>query len=361
MRRLILLFATLALMVGWTASYRTLGALDRALAPTSAQGLRALSLYLRGDYAAAARAYREAWRGRYADYGDDTSGREALTRGDVAAAERRARMTLALVPTALDPVLTLAEVALDRNDPAAALPQLETVLDRHPDHVDALLLAAVAAGRLGDADRALGAMNRALRQGGVGTRPTLLFRVMEAAGDLARQPRPPLCLLAHYHRYLRIFDDGQGEVARAWAERAVAAGDHPADAWLTIGIVHDKRGDHDRALGAFQQAIAVDSRHAEAYRWAAVQAHRLRDLLLEYRMARAAVEAAPGDPFYLAPAEQVVMRRFGDAQTMSALQARVRDETSPSALTRTGAARGDRDEAAAPARQAADLPRRHAW
>jgi tetratricopeptide (TPR) repeat protein len=183
------------------------------------------------------------------------------------------------------------------------------------------------------------------------------------AGDLARQPRPPLCLLAHYHRYLRIFDAGQARVALDYARRAVAAGDHPADAWLTIGIIHDKRGQHAQALHAFQQAIAADPSHAEAYRWAAVQASRLGDQLLEYRMVRQALEKAPTDPFYVAPAERVVMRWFGDARTMVALLDRAL-EGNPANLAahqaqeRALAALGDQEGAASHHRQTAELQRR---
>ncbi len=367
MRRLTGLVLTILLMAGWMAAYRTLSPLSIRLLPRSVAGLRGLALYLRGDYAEAARAYREARRGRVTlEYVDDTSGIWALQRGDAATAEHRARTTLTLVPTALDPLLTLGEIALERGDPDRALPYFGAVLGRHPDHVDALLLSAVAYGRLDDHDRAVGAINRALRHGHAGRRSTLLLHVMEVAGDLERRPHPPLCLLAHYHRYLRIFDDRQGDIARAYAERAVAAGDHPADAWLTIGIVHDKRGDAGRALHAFQQAIEADAGHAEAYRWAAIEAHHLHDALLEYSMMRAALEAAPGDPFYVAPAERVVLGTFGDSRTMTALLGGVlaRNPTNAAvheAQARALAARGEQERAAAHTRQAAELRRREAW
>ncbi|MGH7389802.1 MAG: tetratricopeptide repeat protein [Candidatus Rokuibacteriota bacterium] len=365
MRRLIVLAVTVLFMAGWIAAYRALSPLSASLVPLSGPGLRGLTLYLRGDYGGAARAYREAGRGRVRhEYVDDTSGAWALYHGDLATAEARARTTLTLVPTTLEPLVTLGEVALGGGDPRRAMASLGAVLDRQADHVAALLLSAVAHGRLGDSDRAIRAINRALRHGDTGT-PGTLFHVMEIAGDLARQPRPPLCLLAQYHRYLRIFDERHGAIALAYAERALATGDNPADAWLTIGIVHDKRGEHGRALQAFQQAIAADPRHAEAHRWAAVQAHHLRDPLLEYRMARAALESAPDDLFYLAPVERVVMRSFGDSHTMTALLDRILERNPTSAAAheaqaRAVAALGDHERAAEHSRQAADLRRRKA-
>ena len=363
-RRVILLALTLMLMAGWAVGYRALSSLGSSFIHLNRPGLHGLALYLRGDYGGAARAYREARRHSVLwPYANDPSGAWALYRGDLITAERRAETTLTLVPAALEPLLTRGEIALEQEEPARAAAYFGVVLGRHPDHVDALILSAVTFGRLGNETQAIDAVNRALRTGRAGTRPTLLFHVMEVAGDLARQPGPPLCLLAHYHRYLRIFDEGQAHVALDYARRAVAAGDHPADAWLTIGIIHDKRGQHARALQAFQQAIAADPGHAEAYRWAAVQASHLGDKLLEYRMVRRALEAAPTDPFYVAPAERVVMRWFGDARTMVALLDRAL-EGNPANLAahqaqeRAVAALGDLERAALHKRQAADLLRR---
>jgi Tfp pilus assembly protein PilF len=264
---------------------------------------------------------------------------------------------------AREPLLTLGEIALERAEPARAQAYFGVVLNRQPDHVDALLLSAVAHSRLGDHGKAIRAMNRALRHNSAGTRSLLLFHALEVVGDLGRQPQPALCLLAHYHRYLRIFDDRHGDVALDYARRAVATGDRPADAWLTIGIVLDKRGQHAQALHAFQQAVAADRAHAEAYRWAAVQASRLRDPLLEYRMVHAALEAAPADAFYVPPAERVVMRWFGDARTMSTLLHRALERNPTNIAAHEAQARavarlGETDRADAHGRQAAELRRR---
>jgi tetratricopeptide (TPR) repeat protein len=353
----------MALMLTWGAAHRRLSLMDDALIRLSGPGLRGLTRYLGGDWGGAARAWRAGWQGRAPEYSDDASGIGAMVAGDWPLAERRARTTLRLVPSALEPRFTLAEIALDRGRPADALETLGQVLGSHPEHVDALLLAAVTRARLGDNRAAIEAVNRALRHGTAGSRPTLFLRVLELAGDLGAAPRRALCLLAHLHRYLRIFDDAHGEIAMGFARQAIAAGDQPADAYLTLGIVLDKRGRHLEALGAFQQTLALERHHAEAYRWAAAEARVLRDHLLQYRMVRAALEAAPADPFYLEPVESVVTRWFGDIRTTAVLMERAveANPANPAAherLARAAAALGQAERAAAHARRGAELRQR---
>jgi tetratricopeptide (TPR) repeat protein len=364
-RRLSILLLAIAVMGLWGLAYQRLSTMSHTFFRASGAGLRGLALYLQGDWAEAARSYRaglSAWR--RIEYPDDPSGAFALTAGDLTGGERRARSTLRLLPSALEPRLTLGEVALDRGEYAAALGHFRDVLDRTPDDVDALLLSAVARGRVGDEAGAIGAMSRALRQGSAGSRATLMFRMLELAGDLGAPDRRSrsLCLLAHLHRYLRIFDEAHGEIAADYATQAIAAGDRPADAYIVLGIVHDKRGRYREALAAFQRAAAINPRHAEAYRWAAVEARRLHDPLLQYHMVRAAFEAAPGDPFYLDPLERVVLGWFGDARTMLTLMERAL-EVDPAnfaayeRLARAALALGERERAAEHGRRAGELRR----
>jgi tetratricopeptide (TPR) repeat protein len=364
-RRLSVLLLAIAIMGLWGIAYQRLSTMSSTFFRVSTPGLRGLALYLQGDWAEAARSYRaglQAWR--RIEYADDPSGAFALTAGDLAGGERRARSTLRLLPAALEPRLTLGEVALDRGEFTAALGHFREVLARSPDDVDALLLSALARGRLGDPGAAIAAMSRGLRQGSAGNRATLMFRMLELAGDLGSPERRArsLCLLAHLHRYLRIFDEAHGEIAASYATEAIAAGDRPADAYFVLGIVHDKRGRYRDALAAFQQATTHNPRHAEAYRWAAVEARRLQDPVLQYRMVRAAFEAAPGDPFYLDPLERVVLSWFGDARTMVALMERAIevDANNPSAherLARAAFALGERERAAEHTKRAAELRR----
>jgi tetratricopeptide (TPR) repeat protein len=200
----------------------------------------------------------------------------------------------------------------------------DAVLRRWPDHVDALYLHAVAVARAGDPARAIQDLNRALRSNSVGGRDTILYRVMELAGELRERPAgaQPLCLLAHLHRYLRVFDDRQGEIAMDYARQAIGAGDRPADAYLTLGIVHNKRGEYEAARRAIRRAIAADPKHADSLWWLAAGAGLLGDGLAEYQMITRAFEAAPTDPFYLRDLERIVLTKLGDPRGMATLMQR---------------------------------------
>jgi tetratricopeptide (TPR) repeat protein len=362
MRRLIVLVLAIGLMVGWGLAYRRLTLMDGVPASLSRPGLHGLVLYLRHDWAGAARKWRESRPGQPPAYVDDTAGAAAVHAGDLALAERRARTTMLLVPSSVAPRLTLAEVALDRGKPAEAIEHLQSVLAQQPDHVDALLLTAVARTRRNEDRPAIAAFNRALRHNSAGSRPTLFLRMLELAGDLAPPGGPPrsLCLLAHLHRYLRIFDEAHAELVMDWARQAVAARDHPADAYLAMGIALDKQGRHVDALAAFQQAIAAEPRHPEALRWAGVQGQKLHDPVLQFRMAKAALEAAPADPYYLGVVDHVMIKWFRDAHTTAALMRRVIDADPKNAgaherLAQAAAQMGDAERSAAHARRAAEL------
>jgi len=334
----------LVLMSLWMVAYRRLDGVAIELYQPSVAGVRAFALYLNGRYGDAARAYREAHRGPVwaSDTGDPT-GAWAVAAGDTALAERRARTALEAFPTALEPRVTLAEVALDRGGLAEASRELSAVLAAHSDHIEALYLNAVVHGRAGRAGEAIDALNRALRSGYAGARRATPFRLLELAGDLHARPAAerPLCLLAHLFRYLRIFDGAHAARALAYAELAVAANDRPADAWLTIAVVQDKLGRHEAAMQAVRHALAADPRHAEAYRWAAVEARQRGDLLLQYRMIRKAFESALTDPYYVEDLSRVVLGGLGDAHTMAALmeQALAADPNNAMARKHLAAAR----------------------
>lgn len=347
-----------ALAFLWLAAYWHLSQLSWDLVQVSRPGTRALALYLAGNYRDAARAYRTGQqRSLEARYVDDPTGYWALRAGHLDEAERRARASLALVPTAIEPQITLGELALERRQAPEAVRIFAAVLRRHPDHVDALYLGAVAMAHA-EPGSAIQNLNRALRANSAGARDTILYRIMETAGELRARPpgQQSLCLLAHLHRYLRIFDERQGLIAMDYAQRAVAAGDHPADAYLTLGIVHDKRGEYEAARRAMRQAIAVDPRHAEALRWLAVEAGRVGDTLMQYQMMTRAFEAAPTDPFYLPDLERVLVTKLGDPLGMAALMKRAiaADATNAEArvqLKKALALLGDAGDARRPSRR----------
>jgi hypothetical protein len=144
---------------------------------------------------------------------------------------------------------------------------------------------------------------------------------MELAGDLAARPaaEQPLCLLAHLYRYLRVFDRAMAGTARAYAERAVAAGDRPADAWLTLAVLADKAGDHAGALREALRAIERDGRHTEALRWGSTEAWRL-DVRLEYWLARRAFDVAPADQRYVRRLEQSMRDRGAENAFLELMQ-----------------------------------------
>jgi tetratricopeptide (TPR) repeat protein len=315
----------LVLALMWLTAYWHLSQLSLDLVQVSRSGPSALALYMAGNYRDASRAYRAGQQDRLeAQYMDDPTGYWALRAGHPDEAERRAKTSLALVPTAVEPQITLGELALERGQRPEALRIFAAVLRRYPDHVDARYLYAVAMAHVGDPASAIQSLSRAFRANSAGERDTILYRIMELTGELHARPpgQQPLCLLAHLHRYLRIFDQRQGLIAMEYAQRAIAAGDQPADAYLTLGVVHDKRGEYEAARRAMRQAIAVDPRHAEALRWLAVEADKVGDTLMQYQMMTRAFEAAPTDPFYLPDIERVLVTKLRDPLGMATLMER---------------------------------------
>ena len=117
-------------------------------------------------------------------------------------------------------------------------------------------------------------------------------------------------------------DERQGLAAMDYARRAVDAGDRPAEALLTLGVVHYKRGEYDAARRAMRQAIAADPRQVDALRWLATEAAAVGDLLTQYQMMIRVFDAAPLDPFYLPDLERVLVKNLGDPLRMAALMER---------------------------------------
>ena len=172
---------------------------------------------------------------------------------------------------------------------------------------------AAALTRRREDGRALHALNLALRDGPA-TGAGELILALETAGELAGLPDEtrPDALLAAWYRYLRVFDPGNGRPAIRAARRAIAAGARADDAYLTIGVIHARERRRERALAALLKAIEVNPRHAEALRWAGVVYGQKGDLANEYRMARAASEAEPGDPYYVEDLAFLVIDKLGD-------------------------------------------------
>lgn len=315
----------MAVLVAFALLRQQMLGMDGVFFQRSLFGAKALVFYLAGDYARAARAYRDHFRnvlesgGRVADPTTN-----AIITGDLRLAERLARAQLEREPSAVEPLIALGTIALERGALDDAMDGLRRAIARSPDHLDALMLASVAHARAGRYGDAIDLANQAFRHHAVGRRLTAFLAVMATTGDLAQREKPerPLCVLAHYHRYLRIFDDSQARLAARYAEQAVAAGDRVADAYLTIGVVHGKRHRPDQALAAFARAIEVDPKHAEAYRRSAVIYGERGDDVRAYTMARAAFESAPADPFYIEPLDHFLMERLADPHQVVTILAR---------------------------------------
>jgi len=291
--------------------YRMSG-MDGRFTPRSWAETEGLIRYLAGDYRGAARAYRARLKQLVAERREHIDpAYAALLEARFADARSHAERQLAGEFSA-DAALTLAEVALAGNEPDQALASLQRVLEPQPENYDALLLAAVAHSRLGHHGDAIDLMIRALRQDRVERRITSFLTIMETAGELGARSDRPECLLAHLHRYLRIYDASEGAVAIRHARRAIAGGDRADAAWVTIGVVYTKQGKSADAGDAFHEAARLNPRNAEALRWLASHYSDRGDLVNELRFARAAFEAAPTDTPNAMRLHVVLEGRLGD-------------------------------------------------
>jgi len=292
---------------------RYLFVLDPRFHPPSLNGAKGFVLYMAGDYVAATAADRAHYRAVAGEVPGNDPMWNALLAGDVATARRLAQAA-ADRPYSRDAWLTLAEIALREQRPAEALELAARVLQQERDQFDALLLSAVAHSRQGASSHAIDDLQRALRHPRIESRITSFFWALETTGHLSRLPAPdrPAGLLAHFHRYLRIFDPWSGPVAIRYAEKAIAAGDRPADAFLTIAVIRDKQRKPQAAFAALMKALELDPRHPETLRWAAKSFSERGDIANEFRMAKRAVEVAPRDSFYLTPLFHILVEKLGD-------------------------------------------------
>jgi tetratricopeptide (TPR) repeat protein len=313
-RPLLRAWVVIAAAIACFLAQRELSRMDPMFLRLSAPGAKALVLYLAGRYEASANLYRDHWRlviGNGASTGDH--GTDLILGGDLGAAERWAQHEIGRAPNAIGPRLVLAEVALERGVPAAAARLATEVLAGAPGDVDAQVLLSLARAREGDSREAIAALDRAARSGRAGGRLVTFYQLLATTGTLAARAEParPLCVLAHYHRYLRAFDQSQARPAARYARKAIKAGDQPASAWVTLGVLHEKAGRPDAALAAFEAARQADPRHAEAHRWAAVMYGQRGDLLNEYRAITMALEVS-GDAFYADDFFEVAVNKIGD-------------------------------------------------
>jgi tetratricopeptide (TPR) repeat protein len=276
---------------------------------------RALAHYLVGDLRAAARFYRIDLAQRAATVPPDQAWSwTTMMSGDLERAAAEAREELRRAPDEPAPLLTLAEIALAQGDSSAAIELADRVLRIQRDDYDALLVTAVARGRQGQPDRAIDAVKRALRYDRTERRITVFLSVLELTGEIESRPEParPACLLAHLHRYLRIYDTAHAAIAARYAERAIAAGDRPDDAYVTLAVLQTNRGYRRAAFDAFLRAMALNPRNTSALLGAARHHADHGDLVEEYTLTKAAFDAAPGDAFVAATFHSLLTQKIGD-------------------------------------------------
>lgn len=262
------------------------------------QAILPLTLYELGYFEQAANRYRAAYKqmGMSREHSEDPLLGDLLS-GDLDGATRTAKARLSENPDDLRALKALATVAYRANDLQSAGKWSRQVLSLNEDDTDALVLTTLIATRQESYDDAIRLFNLALRTGEAGNILTLLD-VLELAGQLRDAHDPPVCLLAHFYRFLRMYDRAKGQWAVRSAEQAIAAGDHLAAAYVTIGIIQEKEGLLQRALETFQKAIQTDPSYGMAYRWAAGVYEKAGDHSHEYLMRRAAFETDPSDHLF---------------------------------------------------------------
>ena len=315
-----------AVIAGVAAVRWRLGQMDRVPVGLSWNGLSALARYELGDYADAAQGYRLALADAFTTPGLPVTDAElALLGGDAERARSLATAELERDPTAVDPLLALAEVALDAGRSDDALARLNAALLVAPDDVDAQTLAGIAHARAGHDDQAITWINEALFDYRPLRRWSTWLQLLSATGDLEHRDPAPACVLAHLHRYLRVYDLAQGSTTIRWAERAISDGDHPSAAYVCIGIVRTKQVDDDGALAAFTEAIEHDPRNAAAYHWAAVVYAQRGDLERELAMRRRGWELAPDDPMAASALATLLSDKLGDHREALRVEERLLD------------------------------------
>ena len=283
---------------------------------------RALAHYMAGDYGGAARFYRaELARSAARTPAESPSSWLVMARGDLEQAGNRARAESRIAPADPEPLLTLAEIALARRDPATAMELAGRVLSLRRDDYDALLVTAVAQARQGVFPAATDTLKRGLRHERAEGRRTVFLAVLEVTGELddeALDARPN-CLLAHLHRYLWVYDPSHADPAVRYAQRAIDLGDRADDAYVTLAAIDAKHGRPTRGFARLQQALTVNPRNTAALLDAARYRASRREVAEEYRLTRAAHDADPSDAFVGAALHRLLVDKLGDHRQALAL------------------------------------------
>ncbi len=308
------IFLAILVVIFWVKVYRHFTQMDDRFFPESFQGMQGLLFYETGNYKAAAEAYRahfiktDDWEER------NDPALNALLQGDLFSAEMIAKSDLEKGQNEMNAALTLGEVALANKKDDVAQAWFNRVLENHRDQFDALLLSSLVQARAGRDGEAIDLMNRALRHYRIESRITSFFWVLAMTGDLLEAPDSEQyhTLLAHYFRYLRIFDNTNARQALVFAKKGIANNRHSESAHLTMGIVFHKERKVERALSAYWNAIKIRPDYAEAYRRMSQIYSDRGDLAKEYEVIKTAYESAPKDYFYIQFYQHFLADKLGD-------------------------------------------------
>ncbi len=302
------------IVILWVVIYQHFHQMDDRFFYPSFQGMKGLFLYEFGDYKSAAKVYKALFS-ETDEWGEPSDpGVDALLRGDLYLAESIAQSDLVKGENQINATLTLGEVALSKGKHAEALQWFNEILKSERDQFDALILSSVVQSRLGRDGEAITLINRALRYHKIEKRITTFIWALEIAGELSalHNEGPHHTLLAHYFRYLRIFDKANGRQAMIFAKKGIKIEDHREAAHLTLGIVLHKENRIEKALEAYQNAIKINPAFSEAYRRKAHIYSDRGDLANEYQMIKAAYEADSRDIFSVKHYQDFLTDKLGD-------------------------------------------------
>lgn len=307
--------ASIAIIVVFVQAQHQFRGTDPRFFQLSVKGVQALTLYLIGDYKNSAVAYRLHFQELAQNVTlSESSAYQALIQGRFDVAKELSRTTLDGDPHNIDALLNLSELALRDQAPDQALQFLSKVLELQTDQYDALLLSSIAHASKQAYSSAIHDLTRALRWNRTETRLTSFLATLEMTGDLTDRDHPdrPLCLLAHYYRYLRIYDETNARLAIQFANQAIELGDHPSESYATEAIIALRQHRPDEALLLARKAIEKDARNAAAYRITATVYADRGDLDAEYEARLGEMNAAPDDEFYTKSVFYFLMDKVGD-------------------------------------------------
>ena len=307
-----------------------------------------------GDPAAASRAYLRA-----VELSPDDErgylGLAKLQRDDLA--ERTLRILLRHVPASIDGLYGLAVRLARRGELAASTQELDAVLERDPDHIDARLDLARALRRQGHLDQAIAQTRNAFDRSGqaIDLAEELFWLLCEAddrpaAIDLLtlldddRSDPDALAVIARLDRSLGRIAEARAIAARiarldrdrgaiAIAEAALAAGDRPGAIAALAEIADEaKRADEAHRLAAVaalaagdpaRALVALGARAARALDGSLIAAFALADLgkpaEARARLAGFGVDPASEDHPAATIARARLAERIGDVAAAIAL------------------------------------------